>query len=898
MDELTADAILGQLRRLRTSRQAQPAEEYRQAAAVLAALSKPEDLHPVSGSFTPGAGVAALGGDLVKAPEARLGGRLMLTHEARRAALKSLGSREQMLKALEANPAERVGPVQQQFENYLSGKAKPLPDQNRAELECTLQALLWLHDIVPALPDINEVRNLLAWRDFVEPFETLAGDNVFRGRVAELEDLRNYVGVLAPSTLRGRLNRIVSNVRPTSRVLSVFGPGGVGKSALIARFILEHSRLPFEMRIPVAYLDFDRSTLNVTEHRPLLEEILRQLILQFPDQAEFRNLRTSVPPVPSDAYLKSGGSSMPPSVLNLEHVLNDLMRAVQRVLPGRPFVLILDTFEQVQYLGESRALSLWQILAKVQERFPILRIVVSGRAPVSTLRMGGELPEQLEVGDLDTAAAVAFVQASGGFAPATAEAIVRAVGGVPLSLKLASRLLHDDPDADINVGSRFWLRTADEVIQGQLFDRILGQIRDQQIRRVAHPGLVLRRITPDVLQEVLNEPCNLGITTLAEAMDLFARLQSEVSLVATADDGDGALVHRRELREVMLKLLRQREPAIVDDISRRGVEYYGTQSGTRARMEHVYHQLLLKEPIDKVVFNDREIRASIQASMPELPLESQQLLASYGFQVDASVLQKATNEQRESAIAEFVEQMLPHGAEGFAQARSRLEGLGTIDHDSPLWRALARLRFEAGDPEGATETLAHGLRLAIVASNSFRVLELLSDQAWQYEARFERASLEDSLKRLVDYAGRHDDTTAGAQWFLQAGRLKGDWFPSKTEGTTAERVFQRLRPRDFFGLMPATRGFWTVAASSGMPGRLFADLVLNPESNFESVVFPGRPQAQLALQRVSRHAYDTHAESSGDWSEFAAALEALATSWPYRNLHVHPPQADARQFAR
>src|SRR5262249_23705018 len=163
-----------------------------------------------------------------------------------------------------------------------------------------------------------------------------------------------------------------------------------------------------------------------------------------------------------------------------------LLNVIDTRLPSRPYLLVLDTFEQVQYRGERQALSLWRLFGTLQQKFPFLRIVVSGRAQVTTLHLDGELPTNLEVGDLDDESAIAFVMRLGVTSKETAETLVRQVGGVPLSLKLAATLLAKQPEADLKVKSRIWLRTADEVIQGTLFDRILGQISDGELRRLAH----------------------------------------------------------------------------------------------------------------------------------------------------------------------------------------------------------------------------------------------------------------------------------------------------------------------------------------------------------------------------------------------------------------------------
>ena len=562
--------------------------------------------------------------------------------------------------------------------------------------------------------------------------------------------------------------------------------------------------------------------------------------------------------------------------------------------PSRPFVLVLDTFEQVQYRGERQASSLWRLFGQLQQEFSFLRIVVSGRAPVTTLRLADTLPLNLEVGDLDDESAMAFVMQLGVRSKQTAKMLVNQVGGVPLSLKLAATLLAKEPEAEIKVKSRIWLRTADEVIQGSLFDRILGQITDGELQRLAHPGLVLRRITPGVILDVLREPCQLTVRTSADASELFEKLRAEVSLVSSEDE-EGALVHRRELREVMLKLLMNRSPALVEDISGRAVEYYRDQTGRRARMEQTYHELLLKRFVAKRVFDDSDVRSSIQASIAELPVTTQTLLASYGFQVSERILKNASREQLEASVAEAIEELLAHGQGGLAEARRQLDGFRSVDSDSPLWRTRARFHFEAGEWENAASAIESGLRFAIAAGNSFRVLELLTDKAWQCEKVPWPQELEETLGRLADYAERHNDASARVQHFLQSHRVdKGPKGFDLTDVSPARvaRMFRDLRSRDLFGLMPATSKFWSAAAEASLDGRLFGGLIVDSQSPFATVVFE-ESRAQRWLQTVVKNAYDVLSSEArtSEWKELANALEELADTWPYRNLHVHPPQS-------
>src|SRR5260370_41648258 len=113
-----------------------------------------------------------------------------------------------------------------------------------------------------------------------------------------------------------------------------------------------------------------------------------------------------------------------------------LVGILQSDLGPPPFPRVVDTFEEEQYRGEARAFPVWQVLARMQQPWPFLRVVISGRAPVTSLVLAGKPPERMEIGNLDRNAAIAFLQRQGVQDESLAEALVRQVGGVPLSLKL------------------------------------------------------------------------------------------------------------------------------------------------------------------------------------------------------------------------------------------------------------------------------------------------------------------------------------------------------------------------------------------------------------------------------------------------------------------------------
>ena len=473
-------------------------ENYRAAAAVLAAIREPSSLRPLSGEE--GLAETILGPELVPTAASRvLGGNKMLSYEVRCRALQRLGSREAMLKALEANPHERQGPIQVWFEKYLKGDAPPLTEQSPDELDQSLQAVLWLDGLnLPGVPSADEARVAVARAKFLQPFERLAGAH-FQGRSKELDKLRNFVGVLEPETVRGRISAGIARLRAfkPKPALTIYGPGGIGKTALVMRFFLDHISQPEERRVPFAYLDFDSPFLNINDLSTLVAEIFRQLKLQSP--------KLDLPDVPTNPLSVSS---------SLAELLRRLSSHVQQ-----PFLIVLDTFEEIQYGGEARAIPLWDMLNSLQAQWPFLRVLISGRAPVEQCKLAGQAPDQLLLEGLDEEAALAIVTKAGLQDRDIAQALVKQVGRVPLSLRLAASLVQKEGAGlggvkDLETTSYFFLSLSDEVIQGQLYERILGHIHHPEVVKLAHPGLVLRRVNPDLILKVLKEPCGLSVATI------------------------------------------------------------------------------------------------------------------------------------------------------------------------------------------------------------------------------------------------------------------------------------------------------------------------------------------------------------------------------------------------
>ena len=122
---------------------------------------------------------------------------------------------------------------------------------------------------------------------------------------------------------------------------------------------------------------------------------------------------------------------------------------------------------------------------------------------------------ELERLDVDASAAILEKQ---GLPADMARRIASRVGGSPLTLKLAAQLVkkisktpdgHAIEELDEDALER---AVAEGEIERYLYTRILKHIGDERVRALAHPGLVLRRVTADLILRVLAEPCDLKIT--------------------------------------------------------------------------------------------------------------------------------------------------------------------------------------------------------------------------------------------------------------------------------------------------------------------------------------------------------------------------------------------------
>ncbi len=628
-----------------------PARGYREAAALLARF-QPDTLNPYGEAGSRDIAMVYL------VPDSTIvydnGGEpfWMLQHKVRRATLEQLGTPQALRQALQANNLTPKTLLQEMIEAYIVGSPLPLHEQSLEQLTNTLQVVEWFEGLLDDLPPRAEVEQRIAVGRLLAPLNHLAG-KWFRGRDRELSDLGDYVGITPPGA-----SDDIPNVHPEPDLdsrppLMIHGLGGLGKSSLISRFILDHvDGLPDHQRIPVAYLDFDRPGLIAEQPETLLMEAARQLAIQYPQVAAqceklrhdwAREIRETARLNDDFGYKSSVQAQMENirvDILQLRvSFFSDFSQIVSQILDGtqKPYLFVLDTFEEVQYRSRDSVAELWRFLRGMQQQLPTLRTVLAGRATIEEIPT---TPYLLE--GLDEEASVGFLLARGVEDESIALAIARDLDGNPLSLHLAAQVvdkLRQEQGGALSQQDVHALLQdiAADHVQGYLYRRILEHIHDPMAREIAHPGLILRRLTPEIILKVLAEPCGLKIDTLDQANAIFMELQREAALVQF--DASGALTHRRDVRQVMLVALREDEPVRVTKIHRRAIEYYQNFDDPLSRAEEIYHRMFMEPDfanIDTRWMDD--VQPYLVNALSELPAWAQPELASRlhveGFEID------------------------------------------------------------------------------------------------------------------------------------------------------------------------------------------------------------------------------------------------------------------------
>jgi cellulose synthase operon protein C len=691
-----------------------------------------------------------------------------LTFAERRKYLRRLGTREAMRRALDANGKRPVTPLQRMFEQIVDGVTIDLNSLEREELTALNNVLQWTGGILDPLPERGAVLAALARYDLRAPMKRLVAHG-FVNREEELKQLEAYV-----------------QDKARSQPLFVFGSGGVGKSTLLAQFILSHIDA---IQAPFAYIDIDRSSIRPDEPLTLLLEIIGQLREQLPIDPNIMD--SLVNDIVQDIGIVESGrqlESLGTRAGYREHISsldNELGRVFAADEDGfKTVIIFVDTFEEAQWFGPSIVNGLLDFLFALNDSQNV-KLVLAGRVLDKEFvrREMQNLLEELSSGGIDAHEVVKLTSRLCvnvnllAWEPAlellrTAleemeqepldevdlEEIIKIVTCNPMAIKLAARLLAIDGMKKFKEQrNEFLAQLRAEKIQALLYGRILSHIRVKDARKVAYPGLVVRRLTPDVIREVLAKPCGLELTEARNEFDIFEDLKNEVALV-TYHPADNSLRHRVDVRRVMLEDLEDHVGKdTVRQIDEAAVAYYAGKTDPASRAEEIYHRLRLKEPADALDGRWMPDAARyLKDAGEDLPAQQQLWLArKLNITLADDVRQEADQEAWEDQAARSAERYL--ASANAEMAIKILEERPARLPRSTLYTLHAEAYRILGSYDQALQVGRDGVKALLEARDIGQALELLLKMVVVEESRNNLAAADNLLLEAEKVAGQIND---------------------------------------------------------------------------------------------------------------------------------------------
>ncbi len=485
-------------------------------------------------------------------------------------------------------------------------------------------------------------------------------------RYIEKKSATDNLGIASSERLFGRYRdvrtlikfRNANLVDPRNHALRlcvVIGVGGIGKSALLARYIAWQRNCP--KRAPVIHFDFDRSSLNPSDPLALTFEFTRQLGLYVPDLDLLlvryrRSLRTPEALEEADMF---PDRSLTNALAILGEVLADW--------PGRTsgITLVIDTFEEVVLQGNhavKKSLA-WLTYLRNLAHLDNLHIIIAGREMPDSI-LSDHRPHihcRIRLSDLHRGAAKLMLQHLG-VSSLIADKAVNAFGGNPLVLRMFVRFYEDKPEEieALLADSRNHRRSAPigKLAITFLFERILARINNEQIRKITNPGLLLRHITADLIKNVLAQACNLGPLTDEQSQSLFFQLAEHVWLVR--QEGDRLLSHRRDLRRMMLPGIQMANESTFEQINRLAVQYYTSQpdgvSSEEAWIEAAYHRgFLAEDPIPHNARDARKLITLLGSDLMDWPVHTIALIKQAALPGSLTALEKRSLEAEHGLLS-------------------------------------------------------------------------------------------------------------------------------------------------------------------------------------------------------------------------------------------------------
>lgn len=635
------DKRLAQLERLAAVRAARRTDTELGAASSANPISSPlPDLNVVSKRLAAAVRDAAVSGrfdpqqlfrseedkDLKMTVMSRLAPLCIIPEDNETKWMLSVANREQALKDVEipANLLHEKLPETDTFGATLrttieSGAAAEISVDNQNEAIEALAAVRVLQGMGMPVPDTSPLEAEIAKGNFLSDYSSLL-ETPCHGREQQFQQLQEFL-------------RTDDSDGWSSIVIS--GLGGSGKSTLVANFLTNVAKLK---EATIATLDFDRPGIDASEPHLLELEITRQIGYQRPElEADLKKERETV--------RQTRGSSSHDGFesISFDRVTRILLRNVRKLLEqhhleDRPILLVLDTMEEVIVSGHTSTLMGW--LDDISSALmPIkLKVVFSGRLTGSydddddSEALPDEIkvkePVKIVLGELSKRAA-SKVLIDQGVSREDAKVLLAEdlMPKRPLELRLLARLLTDGPAksasalvADLREGGTL----VKGMFAGVVYRRVLLRIGNDDVRELAHPGLVLRFVNEEIVEQVLVPA--LGLKMTKDRIEKATRGLASYAWLASKQP-DGTIWHRRDLRRSTLRAMIAEKRLQARTINEAARKYFGNRGDEKSEAEALYHSLMLiTDPADLDSFDmaqTRKVAKHFAPDIADLPYSAQ-----------------------------------------------------------------------------------------------------------------------------------------------------------------------------------------------------------------------------------------------------------------------------------
>ena len=557
-----------------------------------------------------------------------------LRSSQRHSVLRAVG-REAVLRVLGEDPEIGGSLTEDLFRDLLVGRAV-IDMSDRAKLVAMREAVEWSSALGVEPPvDAQSLTRHLRKFDFLEG---LGG-----------RDLHRFVG---RENFRERLMSMWREQSHALRIALVEGPGGVGKSLGIARFVadvLESPELTDEPHA-VFLLDFDRASLRTATVDSLLQELLRQAAA-WVDQSradEFRSYDRTFSAYDDESVAAGSRGHR----LDRNGLVEMLMGALGHRNEARVLV-IADSYEQVEGEDDVAARSVRKVAKLLEPYCSRLMLIYASRVFIAPAELNADV--RLKLNGLPATEAETYLRNEADrlgveIAPVEIAKIRRLVGSSPLALRLAARVLEQAGGSiraevleDLVAGSS-------EMTQALLYDRVLRRLRDNTLRRIALPSLQLRYLTAELIDEVLAGPCGLH-PEMETGEEVLRRCLLEPTLFTQVPGTSGQVVrHRADVRSNLLGQVDRSMPLrLRDNINEAAIEFFKGRPALEDQAEALYHRLRLDRPEESFaqVWNP-EMLELLRPNMADLPPRARSLLRrQLGTATKAGAVAELSRRERE-----------------------------------------------------------------------------------------------------------------------------------------------------------------------------------------------------------------------------------------------------------